>query len=59
MQVCQGSSVTVTIAGAALCMNIKLQITHYVMPSSYKALQHQLKLEKNCSYSNCYELRVT
>jgi len=45
MQVCQGSSVTVTIAGAALCMNIKLQITHYVMPS-YKALQHQLKLEK-------------
>lgn len=27
MQVCQGSSVTVTIAGLALCINIKLQIT--------------------------------
>lgn len=58
MQVCQGSSVTVTIAGLALCMNIKLQITPYVMPS-YKALQRQFQLEKYCSYSNSYELRVT
>lgn len=40
MQVCQGSSVTVTIAGLALCINIKLQITLDVMPW-YKALQHQ------------------
>lgn len=59
MQVCQGSTLNIAIAGLVLCMNIKLEIKLEVM-ALWKASQNQFLLEKrNCFYTNSYELGVT